>query len=300
MTRRICAAFCGVFLLVKSVFCVAVDKYEFCRYNTAMKKVDRKKVVVVTGASSGIGLAAAKMLKNLGYVVYGIARRNFEADFPYYSADVTDANRIKEIFGEIFAKEGALDALVNNAGMGISGAVEDLDPAAVQKQFDVNVVALVCASSAALPYLRKSGGKIINVGSVAGAVPIPYQACYSASKAAVESFSRALRSEVLPLGVDVTCVMPGDTKTGFTAARQKFGEGANSAYKGKADKSVAKMEKDEKNGVPAEKVAKVICKMLKKRRLPVRKTVGISYKLLVGLAKILPSKFVDAIVRKLY
>ncbi len=257
------------------------------------------KVVVVTGASSGIGLATARRLAAKGCKVYGIARRVFEDEhFDCLRADVTDIASVQAAFDEIFAREGRIDAVVNNAGMGIAGAVEYASCENIQKIFDTNLTALVKISSIALKYLKASKGRLVNIGSVAGELPIPFQACYSATKAGVLNFSLALDGEVKRFGVKVTVIQPGDTKTGFTAARVV--EGGEADYGGRIGRSVKRMEHDEQNGKSPDTVAKAVEKVLKKRRPPLKKTVGGEYKFFVGLGKFLPARFVNFVLRKLY
>ncbi len=258
-----------------------------------------QKVIVITGTGSGIGLATANYLIEKGYKVYGISRREHkDATFPSYACDVRDGGRINAILAEIAAKEGGIYALVNNAGYGISGAVERHDGERVREMFDVDVCATVNLCAAAIPYLRATGGRIINIGSVASVIPIPFQACYSAAKAAVENFSRALANELRPFKIKVTCILPGDTATGFTDSRIKFGD--DGAYCGKVEKSVSKMERDERNGKSPLTVAKAVFKAINSKRPPLRITVGAEYKFIVFIARLLPLKTVNYIVSKLY
>ncbi len=257
------------------------------------------KVVLVTGASSGIGLATARCLAKKGYTVYGIARREFSDEtFVCLRADVNDPNAVKAAFDEIIRREGRIDAVVNNAGYGIAGAVEHATAESIQKIFDTNLVSLVRISSLAVGYLKETKGRLVNIGSVAGELPIPFQACYSATKAAVLAFSLALDGEVRRFGVGVTVIQPGDTKTGFTGARVI--EGGEADYGGCIERSVKRMEHDEQNGKSPDTVAKAVQKALERRRPPLKITVGGQYKLFVGLRKVLPTRFVNFILRKLY
>ena len=259
-----------------------------------------KRVVVITGASSGIGLETANYLSDKGYIVYGVSRRDFVSDkFVYFKGDVTNEQQMQTIFQDIYEKEKRIDVLVNNAGMGISGAVEYIKNDDFNKIFDVNVKAVINMCSICLPYLRKSKGKIINISSVGAVIPLPFQSCYSATKSAIEVFSFALANEVKSQGIQICCVRPGDTKTGFTSARIKT-EIVNEIYGSKIKNSVAKMEKDERKGVPPIKVSKVICKLLRKRNVSLVKTVGFNYKCICLLQKILPLKLVNWIVGKIY
>lgn len=257
------------------------------------------KVVVVTGASSGIGLATARRLASKGYKVYGLARRPFSDElFECLQADVNDLPSVEAVLQSVYEREGHIDAVVNNAGMGIAGAVEYAEPKSIQRIFDTNLTSLVKISSVAVKYLKETKGNLVNIGSVAGELPIPFQSCYSATKAGVLSFSLALDGELRRFGVKVTVVQPGDTKTGFTAARVI--EGGEEGYGGKIGRSIRRMEHDEQNGKSPDTVAKAVERALKKRRPPLKITVGGQYKFFVGLKKLLPTRFVNFILRKLY
>ena len=257
------------------------------------------KVVVVTGASSGIGLATARRLANKGYKVYGLARRPFSDElFECLQADVNDLPSVETVLQSVYEREGHIDAVVNNAGMGIAGAVEYAEPKSIQRIFDTNLTSLVKISSVAVKYLKETKGNLVNIGSVAGELPIPFQSCYSATKAGVLNFSLALDGELRRFGVKVTVVQPGDTKTGFTAARVI--EGGEEGYGGKIGRSIRRMEHDEQNGKSPDTVAKAVERALKKRRPPLKITVGGQYKFFVGLKKLLPTRFVNFILRKLY
>lgn len=260
----------------------------------------QQKVVIITGAGSGIGKATAEMLADKGCIVYGVDRNEFSLDNVIsLRADVNDYKAMADIFKTIHEQQGRIDALINNAGFGIAGAIEDAAIVNIQNIVNTNLVSLTVCSKLVIPYLKQSKGRLINIGSVGGTIPLPYQAMYSATKAAVEVFSRALATEVREFGVRVTCVMPGDTKTGFTAARIKDGEN-NSDNSAKMRKSIGKMEHDEQHGMSPLKVAKVVCKALTTKRRRLRMPVGGSSKLIVFLAKVLPVKMVDCIVRQMY
>lgn len=258
------------------------------------------KVVIITGASSGIGLETATLLSSKGYKVYGLSRKEFVTNnFTHMVCDVCNTERIKEIFNEIFQREGHIDIVINNAGIGISGAVEFLNEKDAENIFNVNVLAVMNICKISLPYLRKSQGKIINISSVASIFSIPFQSCYSATKSAIESFSLALQNEVKSQKIKISCVRPGDTKTGFTKSRIKT-ETTSEVYGNRVKQSVEKMEKDEQRGMSPKVVAKVIYKVAKSKNPPLLKTVGFGYKLLSLLHKILPIRLVNFIVGKLY
>ena len=258
-----------------------------------------KKVAIVTGANSGIGLATANLLVEKGWKVYGISRRKIDTNFPSFQADVCVTEKVAAIFEEVFKNEGRIDALINNAGMGIAGAIEETKPENVEAIVKTNLTAVINLSSKILPYLKLSKGRIINISSVGGIIPLPFQACYSATKSGVEVFSRALATEVRPFGVKVCAILPGDTKTDFTKSRV-IDENKDSSYQQRMKKSVGKMEKDEQNGKSPKYVAKIICKVMHKKNPPLRKSVGFVSKFEIFLTRICSTKLVNFIVRKIY
>lgn len=267
------------------------------------KKKLQGKVAVVTGASRGIGYAIAKMFASEGAVVYDISRTVVAHDEmkKSYSCNVNDYDKIAEILDEIKGKEGKIDIFVNNAGFGIAGLVEHSLKENIYKQVDTNLSAVMALSSLAVKYLKESKGKLINVSSVGGVMPLPYQASYSATKAGVEIFSRALANEVKDYGVKVVCILPGDTKTGFTSARVIDNKFNDEQQRKDVEKSLAKIAKDEEEkGMSPDKVAMVAVKVAKKKNPPLRVTVGVGYKTLVFLQRIVSTKFLNFIIRKLY
>jgi short-subunit dehydrogenase len=143
------------------------------------------------------------------------------------------------------------------------------------------------------------GGRIVNVSSVAGVLPIPFQTWYSVSKAAINAFSMALANEIKPFGISVCAVMPGDMKTGFTDARKKEDDG-DDVYSGRITRSVEKMERDERGGMPPEAAGKFICRVSLKRRVKPFYAIGLSYKLFCVLARILPQGLVNLILGAMY
>ncbi len=258
-------------------------------------------IVIITGVSSGIGLANAKKFIEKGHTVYGISRREVLLEgLTHYQADITDHERINQIVDEIYAKENRIDVLINSAGMGISGAVEDTEMESAKRMFDINFFGTVNISNRVIPYMRENGfGRICNISSVAGVLPIAFQTFYSSNKAAISLYSEGLNIEVKPFGIRVIDFMPGDIKTGFTDNRKK--NESNSKYYGKRiDRSVKVMEKDERNGMSVEYVSKVMYRNIMKKRPPVRKVVGVQYKFFLFLYRLLPIKFVNYVMGKLY
>ena len=256
-------------------------------------------VIVITGGSSGIGLETARLFSNCpDNIVYVLNRREIkENNIHWIKCDLSDVASIKSAIELITKKHKIINLLINNAGMGISGAVEYHSEEEIKKIIDVNLLGLINVTRLSLPYMTK-GSKIINISSVAGPISIPFQTMYSVTKAGVLAFSNGLRNELRPLDIKVTSILPGDTKTGFTASREKSVD--NGRYGDHISKSVSKMEKDESSGVPAYKVAKKIYKVSKKKNPNTYYVVGLSYRFLVFLSRILPKRLVNWIIYKIY
>lgn len=260
------------------------------------------RVALVSGGTSGIGLAAAEMLAKAGYRVFVGARRQrpLPQGVAYVALDVSSEESVASAVNAIRAECGRLDLLVHSAGMGIAGAAEDTPNDAARLQMDVNFFGVLNLNRAALPLMREtSGAKVIIVGSVAGRIPIPFQSHYTASKFALEGYALAMRMEIAPLGVQVCIIEPGDTATGFTSQRT-FALPEGSPYEISCRRSIAVMERDEQGGASPEASARLIVKLAGKRRLPPRVTVGFSYKLLVGLSRILPHRLIEFVLSLMY
>ena len=261
------------------------------------------RTIIVTGASRGIGLETAKLFSGKGYRVYALSRsgkcEKTENLIPL-SCDVTDEEAVKSAFRRIYEESGRIDILVNNAGFGISGAVEFTDETQAKKQFEVNFFGCFLCCKCVADYMRKNGGgRIINISSLAAELSIPFQAFYSASKAAVNSLTLALANELRPFHISVCALMPGDVKTGFTDAREKQEEDGG-VYADVIKKSVATMENDERNGMPAEKIAEAVLALAEKKKVKPLSTKGAKYKFFAVLAKLLPASAVNRVVGMLY
>ena len=183
------------------------------------------RVALITGSSSGIGLAAAKRLREADFTVYASARRAESLEelrrqgFRAVQLDVTDEASMRDAVAQIEREHGAVDVLVNNAGYGQNGPVEALPVEDIRRQFETNVFGLVRLSQLVLPGMRRKGwGRVINVGSVGGTFSALGAGAYHASKFAVEAFSDALRAEVEGFGVDVALIQPPGVYTGFGRA----------------------------------------------------------------------------------
>ncbi len=176
---------------------------------------------VVTGASTGIGLATARALQAAGYRVFGTSRRGNAAGVDgvtMLSCDVTDDASVQKVVADVVEQAGRLDVLVNNAGVGLFAAAEESSIGQVKALFDVNFLGAVRMTNAVLPVMRRQGnGRIINLSSILGLIPAPYSAIYSATKHAVEGYSESLDHEVRPFGIRVAVIEPWATKTSIDA-----------------------------------------------------------------------------------
>jgi short-subunit dehydrogenase len=264
-----------------------------------LKNEEEKKVIIVTGGTSGIGEACTELFASKNYQVYSLSRHPKESTkITYLSCDITQKCDREEAIKKIILQTGRIDCLINNAGMGISGAMEYQDSLDIETIVNVNLIGTIEMTKLVLPYLKKTKGKIINIGSIAGELAIPFQTMYSVTKSAIHSFTMSLANEVRPLKIKVSCVMPGDTKTGFTAARKK--ENKSNDYEERITKSVTRMEKDETNGDTPQKVAEVIYRVFQKKNPPVKVAVDKKYAFLLFVKRFLSNRLINWILYQMY
>ncbi len=269
-----------------------------------------KKVILITGASSGIGKSCAEFLSSKSYMVFGTTRnkelisKSREGDnaVAMIYLDVINEESVVNAVNEVFKETGRIDVLINNAGMGMAGAVEDSSDNDVKRQFETNIIGAVRVINEVLPHMREAGsGMIINIGSVAGYIPIPYQGVYSATKAALLSLTFSLRNEIRQFGLNACIVQPGDTKTNFTVNRKMTQKSlSGTPYESRMKHSISVMEKDEINGSDPISVAKTIYRILKRKNPPISVTVGFKYKIIAFLFRIVPEKLREALIASLY
>jgi len=256
------------------------------------------RVVLVTGASSGLGAATAAHLSGLGHRVYAASRRASVA--PGSAAiplrmDVDDDRSVETAIGDVWRDAGRLDVVINCAGYGVAGAIEDVPVPAAQAQFNTNVFGVLRVCRRVLPLMRMQGaGLIINVTSIAGELSLPFQGIYSASKFAVEGISEAMRAEVRPFGVRVVLVQPGDFKTGFTEARRTVPSDA-SAYAARSRRAIEIAANDERAGADPEQVARLMGRIIASPRPKFRYVVGpAAQEWLMRLRHLLPARWLIA------
>ena len=258
------------------------------------------KIVLISGASSGIGREIANTFHNDGYTIIGLSRKKpDDVTFRYYECDLANNEQVKAITKQINIDYPTIDVIINCAGVGTGGAIEEISYEDLKWVYEVNLFGTIELIKGILPSLRNHKAKIVNIGSVAGAITIPYQTSYSMSKSSVGVLTEGLRIELKQFDIDVCTVLPGDTKTSFTSNRKTILL-EDSPYYEAVSRSIKKMEQDEQNGVDPSKVVKVVQKVIHKKRMPIQVTVGFDYKLLVFLSKILPKRLVERIITKMY
>lgn len=261
-------------------------------------------VILITGISSGFGLETARLLSHEGHSVYGTVRHEVSplSSVHYLQLDVRDKQAVVQTVQHIIDKEGRIDVLVNNAGMGIGGPLEFATEEEIRLQMDTNFMGLVHCVDAVLPYMRQQkSGKIIALSSIGGLMGLPFQGFYSASKFAIEGYCEALRLEVASMGIQVVVIRPGDFNTGFTGSRKKISnETALQAYPNYRN-AINKVENDETAGLKPEMLARTISRILGQSH-PRNGYVVASFeqRLSVLLKKILPAQWFDRILSSYY
>jgi NAD(P)-dependent dehydrogenase (short-subunit alcohol dehydrogenase family) len=255
--------------------------------------------MLVTGASSGIGRACALHFHHRHWQVYGTSRSIQSAGsypFAVLPMDVTSDASVAEGVRHIFEQEGRIDAVVNSAGISIVGSVEDTAISEARAQFETNFFGIVRICLSVLPIMRRQrSGFFVMIGSMAGRLAIPFQGHYSASKFALEGLAEALRMEVMPFGIHVALIEPGNFRTAITANRQRSAASSTHLpYRDGFERSLAVIEQAEINGADPVLVARQIERILSKPRPNLRYVVGYwSERLSVSLKKVLPYRLYE-------
>ena len=268
-----------------------------------------KKVILITGISSGFGKQIARLLAEKGHTVYGTVRNEPVSD-PESSGvhqlrmDLTDSNSIKKAVSTVMASEGWIDVLINNAGMHTGGPIETSLIENIRLQINTNVIGTIELTREVLPIMRKQGGgTILNFSSIGGLMGLPFQGFYSTSKFAIEGISEALRMEVKQFNIKVVLINPGDFHTSNTANRRNFlaPTGKDDPYREQYEKSLAAIEKDEANGWKPEVLARKIVKIVECKNPSQRYIISsFEQKLAVCLKYILPGKLFRMILQDHY
>ena len=269
----------------------------------------KQKVILITGASSGIGYDTAERLAKQGHKVYGAARR-MDKMLPLkdlgvipIQMDVTDDASMVAGVNAVLKAEGRIDVLVNNAGYGYFGAIENVSMEEARRQIEVNVFGLGRLTQLVIPHMRQQGsGRIVNVASIAGKLAIYFGGWYHVSKFAVEGFSDALRMELKPFGINVVIIEPGAIRTdwGIIAAEHLAESSKGTVYE-EASMNEAKIMKygySSKLLSPPSVIAKAICKGVNRKHPKARYRTGRGSHSMVFLHWLLPARWWDALVRK--
>lgn len=264
------------------------------------------KVILVTGASSGIGLACASALQAHGHTVYGSTRnltRVKLVSFNPIELDVTDDASVKAAIDKIIKAEGKIDVLVNNAGNGVTGPAYAMPVDSAKKQFEVNFFGVVRMCSAVLPIMIEAKqGLVVNISSLAGLFGLPYQSMYSASKYAIEGYSQSLRMELRNTGIKVSLINPGDFKSDFSQNREKVPFSIkNEKLEAEYNTAVASMEKDESIGANPDVIARKLCEIVNSSSPAHRYLIGaFGQTIAVTLKNVLPGGLFEKLMNDHY
>jgi NAD(P)-dependent dehydrogenase (short-subunit alcohol dehydrogenase family) len=264
-----------------------------------------RRVALVTGASSGIGEACAGELVRRGFQVYGTSRRAgfTPSSFAALTMDVTDDASVRDGIDAVLARHDRIDCVVNSAGYGLGGAIEDTTIDEARQQFDANLFGVLRVCRAVLPAMRRrQSGLIINVSSLGGVFGLPFQGLYSASKFALEGLTESLRMETREFGISVVLVEPGDVRTAITRNRVVASAARNGSPYGDAfGRALAVIEKEEGNGVTAGEIAALVGRISAAPRPRLRYTAGHSgQRLTVLLKRVLPWSMFERILMSFY
>ena len=269
-----------------------------------MDKIKPSKVVFITGASSGIGKAIAEHLQQKGFKVYGTSRnpQNQKLSFPLVALDVTRLETIQAAIGQVISEAGKIDVLINNAGVGITGPIEETPDAEIKKAFDTNFFGPLQVIKSVLPHMRgQKSGLIINITSIAGYMGLPFRGIYSASKGALELTTEAYRMELKDFNVHMVNVAPGDFATNIAAGRYHAPVLENSPYRKAYGNTLELMNQHVDQGNDPREMAKAIYKIIETRAPKGHYKVGEKMqKFSIVLKRILPDKMYERLLLKHY
>lgn len=263
------------------------------------------KVVFITGASSGIGLSIGNYLHQKGYRVFGTSRtpeKYPNSLFPLIALDVRDEISIQQAVQTLLSQTDTVDVVINNAGVGITGPLEEIPLTALKSHFDTNLFGPIAVMQAVLPQLRaQRSGLIINITSIAGYMGLPFRSAYSASKGALELITEGIRMEVKPFGVNITNVAPGDFATNIAAGRYHAPLQEDSAYYKTYGHTLAMMNEHVDAGSPPDMMAIAIESIIVTQHPKVHYKVGsFLQRFSIVLKRILPDRMYEKMLMKHY
>jgi NAD(P)-dependent dehydrogenase (short-subunit alcohol dehydrogenase family) len=263
------------------------------------------KVVLITGGSSGIGKSIGEFLHHKGFVVYGTSRnpeKVLNAIFPLIALDVRDVDSIDKAVAKVIAISGRLDVVINNAGVGITGPLEEIPTAEIKNNFETNLFGPIEVMKAVLPQMRaQQSGLIINITSIAGYMGLPYRSVYSASKGALELITEALRMEVKPFGIQITNVAPGDFATNIAAGRFHAPLLKGSAYEKNYGETLKTMDQHVNSGSNPNEMAEAVYKIIQTKEPKIHYKIGVfMQKFSIVLKRILPDKVYEKMLMNHY
>ncbi|QXP78993.1 MULTISPECIES: SDR family oxidoreductase [Winogradskyella] len=263
------------------------------------------KVVLITGGSSGIGKSVGEFLQEKGFKVYGTSRspNNYpNSKFPIVALDVTKLETISACVAEVLKVESKIDILINNAGAGITGPIEEIPDAEIKRNFETNLFGPINVTKAVLPSMRKqNSGLVINVTSIAGYMGLPYRGVYSASKGALELITEAFRMELKVFNINMANVAPGDFATNIAAGRYHAPALEDSPYKDTYGKTLSLMDEHVDSGGDPKEMAEAIYKIIEAKNPKIHYKVGaFLQKFSIVLKRILPDSVYEKMLMNHY
>jgi NAD(P)-dependent dehydrogenase (short-subunit alcohol dehydrogenase family) len=267
--------------------------------------LSQNKIIFITGASSGIGRAIGEFLLHKGFTVYGTSRNPQRIEnslFPLIALDVRDPQSIKSAIEEVISLCGKVDVVINNAGVGITGPLEEIPTHEIKNNFDVNLFGPIEVIKAVLPYMRKQkSGLIINITSIAGYMGLPYRSVYSASKGALEIITEAVRMEVKPFGIHITNIAPGDFATNIAAGRYHAPLNQDSAYAKDYGNILKTMDAHVIGGSNPKEMAEAVLGIIQAKQPKIHYKIGaFMQKFSIVLKRILPDKMYEGMLMRHY
>jgi len=263
------------------------------------------KTILITGGSSGIGKSIGEYLTQKGYTVFGTSRnpeRITDSKFPLIALDVRDVESIKNAVSEVIQKAGRLDVVINNAGVGITGPLEEIPTSEIKNNFETNFFGPIEVMKAVLPQMRtQKSGLIINITSIAGYMGLPYRSVYSASKGALELITEALRMEVKNFGIKITNIAPGDFATNIASGRFHVPLIKGSAYEKPYGDTLKMMDEHVDSGSNPDMMAIAVEKIIATPNPKIHYKVGaFMQKFSIVLKRVLPDKVYEKMLMNHY